>query len=160
MGVKQTCIRYTSMFLCNVYHSFHKRNENYFFTWVSLGIYLLWSVSHSFHKRNENYFSTWVSLGILLLCSVYHIFHIFQPIEKILAMVFNLLKTFWLWFSTCWKNSGYAFQPVEKFMAMLFNLLKKIWLCFSTSEKLYSMNFRYLKSLVQWFSEPEKSKNP
>ena len=54
---------------------FHKRKENDFFTWVSLGIYLLWSVSHSFHRRNKNDFCTWVSLGILLLCSVYHIFH-------------------------------------------------------------------------------------
>ena len=49
--------------LWSVNHSFHKRNENDFFTWVSLGIYLLWSINHSFHKRNENDFSTWFSLG-------------------------------------------------------------------------------------------------
>ena len=55
--------------------SFHKRHENDFFTWVSLGIYLLWSVSHSFHKRNENDFCTWVSLGIFMLWSVNHSFH-------------------------------------------------------------------------------------
>ena len=61
--------------LWSVNHSFHKRNENDFSTWVSLGLYLLWSVNHSFHKRNENDFSTWFSLGILLLSSVYHIFH-------------------------------------------------------------------------------------
>ena len=61
--------------LWSVNHSFRKWNENDFFTWVSLGIYLLWSIYNSFHKRNENDFSTWFSLGILLLSSVYHIFH-------------------------------------------------------------------------------------
>ena len=58
-----------------VNHSFYKRNKNYFSTWVSLGIFLLWSVNHSFHKRNENDFFTWVSLGIFLLWSVNHSFH-------------------------------------------------------------------------------------
>ena len=51
----------------SVNHNFHKRNENDFFTWVSLGIFLLWSC---FHKRHENDFFTWVSLGIFLLFSV------------------------------------------------------------------------------------------
>ena len=72
--------------LGSVNHSFHKRNENDFFTWVSLGIFLLWSVNHSFHKRNENDFFTWVSLGILFLCIVYHIFHkINQNWKKIIT---------------------------------------------------------------------------
>ena len=109
-------------------------------------------------------FSTWWNIlwfiktnflfNLLKCCWLYA----FQPNEKNLAILFNLLKMFCLYFSTYWKKYGYAFQLVEKNMAMLFNLLKKFWLCFSTSEKLYSMNFRY--SLVEWFSEPEKSKNP
>ena len=59
----------------SVNHSIHKRNENEFFTWVSLGIFLLGSVNHSFHKRNENYFFTWVSLGIFLVWSLNLSFH-------------------------------------------------------------------------------------
>ena len=105
---------------------------------------ILWFIKTNFH------------FNLLKCCWLY----VFQPNEKKLAMLFNLLKMFCLYFSTYWKKYGYAFQLVEKNMAMLFNLLKKFWLCFSTSEKLYSMNFRYLKSLVEWFSEPEKSKNP
>ena len=58
-----------------VNHSFHTRNKNGFFTWVSLGIFLLWSVNHSIHKRNENYFFTWVSLGIFLVWSFNISFH-------------------------------------------------------------------------------------
>ena len=58
-----------------VNHSFYKRNKNYFSTWVSLGILLLYSDYHIFRKRNENKFSTCVFLGIFLLCSVNHSFH-------------------------------------------------------------------------------------
>ena len=104
---------------------------------------ILWFIKTNFH------------FNLLKCCWLY----VFQPNEKKLAMLFNLLKMFCLYFSTYWKKYGYAFQPVEKILALLFNLLKKFWLCFSTSEKLYSMNFRYLKSLVEWFSEPEKSRN-
>ena len=35
---------------------------------MSLGIFLLWSVNHSFHKRNENDFFTWVSLDMVAVC--------------------------------------------------------------------------------------------
>ena len=102
---------------------------------------ILWFIKTNFH------------FNLLKCCWLY----VFQPNEKKLAMLFNLLKMFclyfstywkkiWLCFSTCWKKYGYAFQPVEKILALLFNLLKKFWLCFSTSEKLYSMNFSYLKS--------------
>ena len=61
--------------LWSVNHSFHKRNENDFFTWVFLDIFLLWTVNNSFHKRNENDFSSWVSLDIFLLWSISHSFH-------------------------------------------------------------------------------------
>ena len=40
-----------------------KPKQDDFFTWVSLGIYLLWSANHRFHKRNKNDFFTWFSLG-------------------------------------------------------------------------------------------------
>ena len=61
--------------LWSVNCSFHKRNENDFFTWVYLGIFLLGSLNHSFPKRNENDFFTWVTLGIYLLWRANHIFH-------------------------------------------------------------------------------------
>ena len=126
--------------LWSVNHSFPKRNENDFFTWVSLGIFLLWSVNHSFHKRNEN---------------------------ELLAMLFNLLKHLWLYFSTYWKDSGYGFQLVENILAMVFNMLKKFWLCFSTCWKIYcyafqlvekilAMLFNLLKNFWLCFSSSEK----
>ena len=61
--------------LWSVNCSFHKRNENDFLTCVSLGIFLLGSLNHSFPKRNENDFFTWVTLGIYLLWSANHSFH-------------------------------------------------------------------------------------
>ena len=39
-----------------------------FSTWVSLGSFLLWSVNHSFHKRFENDFFTWVFLDMVAVC--------------------------------------------------------------------------------------------
>ena len=84
-----------------------------------------------------------------------------------MAILFNLLKRFWLWFSTCWKNSGYGFQPVEKNLAMLFNLLKNLWLCFSTHwkhsgyvfqpvEKNMAMLFNFWKVIFYEFQVFEK----
>ena len=86
--------------LWSVNRSFHKRNENDFFTWVSLGIFLLWSVNHSFHKRNENDFSTLFSLGILLFYSFYHSFHkINQNWKKIITTPQICLPSmFWHYF--------------------------------------------------------------
>ena len=86
--------------LWSVNHSFHMQNENDFFTWVYLGIYVLWSVNHCFHKRNENDFSTWFSLGILLFCSVYHIVHkINQNWKKIITTPQVCLPSmFWHYF--------------------------------------------------------------
>ena len=149
------------LLLCSVYHIFHKRNENEFSKLGSLGIFLLWSVSHSFHKRNENDFATWVSSWQCVGFQSNRVMHLlwnvfvgyaFQPIEKFMAILFNLLKRFWLWFSTCWKHSGYGFQPVEKILAMLFNLLKNLWLCFSTCWKKSGYAFQLLKSYILWIS--------
>ena len=79
--------------LWSVNHSFHKRNKNYFSTWVSLDIsvsvfHSCWHLKHDdslakypytclphFHNINKNDFSTWVYLGIFLLWSVNHSFH-------------------------------------------------------------------------------------
>ena len=76
----------------------------------------------------------------------------FQPNEKNLAMLFNLLKNLWLYFSTYWKDSGYGFQLVENILAMVFNLLKNLWLCFSTCWKKSGYAFQLLKSYILWIS--------
>ena len=152
---------FSILLLCSVNHIFHKRNENEFSTLGCLCIFLLWSVSHSFHKRNENDFATWVSSWQCIGFQSNRVMHLlwnvfvgyaFQPIEKFMAILFNLLKRFWLWFSTCWKHSGYGFQPVEKILAMLFNLLKNLWLCFSTCWKKSGYAFQLLKSYILWIS--------
>ena len=79
-----------------------------FVTWVSLGIFLLWSVNHSFHKRLENDFFTWVSLDMVAVCvplwhlkhddslTKYRVNHIFTRGTKITSPLLhmNLFKVF------------------------------------------------------------------
>ena len=49
---------------------------------------------------------------------------LFNLLKKILAMLFNLLKKFWLCFSTCWKHSGYAFQLLKSYILWISGIWK------------------------------------
>ena len=116
--------------LWSVNHSFHNRNKNGFFKWVSLGIFLLWSVNHSIHKRNENYFFTWVSLGIFLLFIV--------KLTKIVVQKLGL--NFWDIRLGLEKNPARK-NSIEKHWNIFFWLVKSIEIFFSDLWKVLKFFF-------------------
>ena len=143
----------------NLYHNTCKVRQLILtcLTWVNIYMIAQWKMHAGLFTRKMMGSPSWQCVGFQsnrvmhLLWNVF-VGYAFQPIEKFMAILFNLLKRFWLWFSTCWKHSGYGFQPVEKILAMLFNLLKNLWLCFSTCWKKSGYAFQLLKSYILWIS--------
>ena len=132
------------IWLWSVNHKFHRRNENDIYIWVSSGILLLWSVNHTFHKINENEFFTWVSLGILLSCSVYHIFHKRNEND---VSTWVSLGIFLLW------SVNHSFHKINENEFFTWVSLGIYFEVFLMLEKCDFMEFRKLKAFFMIFKD-------